>query len=694
VTQSVIPKEISWLSFNERVLQEAGDPSVPLFERLKFLGIYSSNMDEFFRVRVADLKRLARTGPNAGKILGYRPGKILKSVQQKVVAQDRAYRRIYRTILRNLEGEGIVITDERKLTATQGALVTTYFRDTVRPWLVPIMIDQVDKFPELRDRAIYLATVLWNRAKPEKRRYALIEIPSSTLPRFLALPPANGKQYVMFLDDVIRYCLKDLFAPLPFNRFTAFTVKITRDAELEIDQDFTDGVIKKVARSLRKRKAGPPVRLVFDARMPRNLLRLLVRELGLRKWDTLLPGGRYHNLKDLMKFPRVGPPRLSAPANGKLPHRDIAATRSLFETVARKDILLHFSYQSFDYVIDLLREASMDPKVTAVRMTIYRAAENSSVINALINASRNGKSVTVVMELQARFDEEANIAWANRLREEGVRVIYGVPGLKVHAKLCLVTRKSNSETVNFAILGTGNFNEQTATIYSDHALFTADPGITGEVAQVFEFFRNNFRTGKYKHLMVSPFNMRKRFLKLIGREIRAARRGKPAFIWIKANNLADPGIIRSLYDASEAGVEIRLIVRSMFSVIPGVAGLSANIEAVSIVDRYLEHSRIFVFGNRGRPRYYLSSADLLERNLDRRVEVSFPIVDPALQRELQRFLEIQWRDNVKARVLDAAFTNRIRKDPDKVRVRAQAEIGAFLKRQLTSGRSQDEAGRR
>jgi polyphosphate kinase len=692
VIRTLIPKEISWLSFNDRVLQESADPSVPLFERLKFLGIYSSNMDEFFHVRVADLQRFARGGKKATKLLGYNPKMVLASVQRMVLEQGRKYQRTYRVLLKDLKDQGVFIINEKRMTPDQGRFVEAYFREEVHPRLIPIMIDQIENFPELKDQAIYLVTMLSHRRKGQKKRYALIEVPTAVLPRFLVLPDAGKNRYVILLDDVIRHCLKDIFALLPFDRFSAYTIKITRDAELDIDQDLADGVVKKMARSLRKRKFGSPVRLIYDSQMPKDLLRLLTKRLKLHKHDSLFPGGRYHNMRDFMKFPRFGSPRFFYKTNGKLPHRLIHPRRSLFETIERRDVLLHVAYQSFDYILDLLREASMDPSVTSIRMTIYRAAEQSSVMNALINAVRNGKSVTVVMELQARFDEEANILWSNRLRDAGVRVIYGVPGLKVHAKLCLITRNCKDGERGYAVLGTGNFNEKTAPYYSDHILFTANPEITREVGQVFEFFRNNFRVGRYKELIVSPFNTRSRLKKWISREIRNAHHGRPAFIWIKANNVADSKVIQQLYEASQAGVSVRLIVRSMFSLMAGVPGMSDNIQAVSIVDKYLEHSRIFVFGNGGRPRYYLSSADLMGRNLDRRVEVTFPILDRIAQQELQTFLDIQWQDNVKARVLNPSFDNRLHRGSLSRRTRAQWRFESYLKRQLTSGRRMHETG--
>jgi polyphosphate kinase len=485
------------------------------------------------------------------------------------------------------------------------------------------------------------------------------------------------------LDDVIRHGLVDIFSILNFDRIEAFTIKLTRDAELEIDEDLSQSLIKKVYKSLKQRKEGSPVRLIYDSQIPRAFLDLLTRRLGLTDSDTIIPGGRYHNFKDFMNFPIRGMSQMKYTPIAFLGHKDLDSQKSLLEAVKRKDILLHFPYQSFDYVIDLLREASIDPKVTSIKITLYRVARNSSVVNALINAVRNGKAVTVVLELQARFDEEANINWANRLQEEGARVIYGVPGLKVHSKLCLITIKEKGKPFHYALIGTGNFNEDTARIYGDHSLLTVDKRLTKEVANIFEFFESNYKLNPFKHLIVSPFQMRKKLSRLIQHEIKNAEIGREAYIILKLNNLVDPPLIKKLYEASEAGVKIRLIVRSMFSLVPGVPQLSSNIEAISIVDKFLEHSRVFVFCNGGNARYFISSADIMQRNIDHRLEVTCPIYDKSIQDELKNYLEIQWRDNVKARILNDGLTNSIKVEDSGKKIRSQLEIYDYL-RKLTS----------
>jgi polyphosphate kinase len=672
-----LAKEISWLSFNARILQEAADRRVPLLERIRFLGIYSSNLDEFFRVRVATLRRLTRVPEKKALFFGQDPRKILKSIQETVLSQHEQFDSVYRSILEELARERIFLVNERQLNPDQRAFVAAHFQQKVRPKLIPIMLDQVDKFPDLRDQSLYLAIVLSRRDGAAKEKYALIELPTHGHSRFLILPPSGGARYIMLLDDVIRFGLKDIFSVLQFDRFQAYTVKLTRDAELDLDDDLSRSVIEKVSRSLGRRRGGNPVRFIYDSQLPKPLLRLFVRKMHLGDSDTLIPGARYHNFRDFMQFPDFGLAHLRYSNVPVLPNRHFAARKRLLDTIRTRDVLLHYPYQSFDYVIDFLREASIDPHVSSIKVTIYRAARDSSVINALVNAARNGKTVTVVMELQARFDEQANINWGKRLQEDGVRVIYGVPGLKVHSKLCLVTREEQGKDFHYAIIGTGNFNEDTASVYSDHCLFTADPRLTSETYKVFQFFENNYKTASFKHLVVAPFNMRRKLTKLIQREIQHARQGQDAFICLKLNNLVDPEMIELLYRASQAGVRVRLIVRSMFSIVPGVSGLSENIEAISIVDRFLEHSRIFIFGVGARRRAFISSADLMPRNLDYRVEVTCPIYDRQIQRELEAFLDLQWRDNVKARVLTPNMDNPIHKSAG-ARVRAQTKVFTLL----------------
>ena len=684
-------KELSWLSFNARILQEAADPTVPPVERLRFLGIHSSNQDEFFRVRVATLKRLVKLGKRARKIIGVDPEKVIKEIQSIVLEQHQLSNNIYQDLLADLARENIYIISEKELDAEQGAFVRAYFRKRVRRHLIPLMINQVKKFPDLREDSTYLAVCPQSRKTVPTSSYALIEVPTSVESRFLVLP-ANGRaKYVILLDDVIRFCLPDIFVAFPYDRFKAYAIKITRDAELDLDEDVGESLAKQVAQSLKRRKRGQTVRFVYDASIPKELYHLLVRKLNLGKSDTLVPGGRYHNLRDLFRFPNLGSSRLTYEPFDALPHRDVKPGRQLMEVMRERDLLIHYPYQTFDYQIDFLREAAIDPAVTSIKMTIYRAARDSGVVNAMINAARNGKSVLAVVELKARFDEEANLNWGTRLQEEGVRVVYGVPGLKVHSKLCLVTRKEKN-AVRYAVIGTGNFNEDTAQAYCDHSLFTSDNRLTQDVAKIFQFYEQNYRLGSFSNLIVSPFNMRKRIIKLIQTELKNARAGKPAWIHLKLNNLVDSEIIHHLYKAAQSGVDIKLNVRSMFSLITEMPGVSEGIQGISIVDRFLEHSRIFVFGNGGNPRYYISSADLMPRNLDGRVEITCPIFDTRLQGELQQYLDIQWGDNVKARMLNRTLDNIVKQSNSGLPVRAQSAIYEYL-REIHHVRSDTAAAR-
>ena len=691
------PKEISWLSFNARVLEEAEDPTVPLIERIKFLGIYSNNFDEFFRVRVATLDRLVQLGTKKAKeIIGLNPKKTLKEIQAISLKLQNRFDRAYARLLKELGRENIYIIDETQLTEELGEYIRSYFKHEVRPKLFPIMIDQVQDFPDLKEQSTYLLVFLSRSDESVPAANALIEVPTDSLPRFFILPQFREtdkgpvQRHIILLDDIIRFGLPEIFHSSEFDAFNAYAFKVTKDAELEIDDDLSQSYLQKMVKSLKQRKEGDTVRFVHDANLPPQLLQKLIKNLKLDDSDTRVPGGRYHNFKDFIGFPDLGRKRFRYKPLPPLDHRDLDPSHSMFDQIAQKDILLHFPYQSFNPVIDLLREASIDPKVTSIKMTLYRMARDSAVVNALINAVKNGKKVTAVMELQARFDEEANIHWSNRLEEEGARVIHGVPGLKVHAKICLITRKEGRKLHRFAMIGTGNFNEDTARVYSDHCLFTTNPDLTAEASKVFDFFSSNYNITNFRHLIVAPFQMRKKINSLIKKEIANAVEGKEAWIHFKLNNLVDSKIIDKLYKASQAGVKIRLNVRGMFSLHAGVPGLSENIEAISIVDRFLEHSRIFVFANGGDPLVFLTSGDLMRRNLDRRVEVTTPIVDPGVKDELMRFLEIQWRDSVKARIRGQDLKQEPRPET-KPQVQAQYAIYSYLKSRLEEDSSEGGA---
>lgn len=676
----LINRDISWLSFNGRVLQEANDPQVPLIERIRFLGIFSSNRDEFFRVRIATIKRMIPLGNKAKKILGEEPEKLLIKIQNIIYQQQENFDDIYQNILKELELHGIFIINEKQLTTEQGVFVRDYFRTQVLPTLVPIMVDYTPVFPPLKDRSIYLFIELKKRGEAKKNKYALIEIPTDKIARFIVLPKDN--KYIILLDDVIRYCLDDIFFQFNYDSIESFAIKITRDAELDIEYDVTKSLVKKVAESIKRRKKGQPVRLEVDENILQEMLSFLIKRIKLRKQDEPILGGRYHNFIDFINFPVIGKSDLKYKFPPALPHRDLKPHTSIFKVIREKDILLNFPYQSYHYIIDLLREASIDPRVKSIQITLYRAAKNSNILNALINAIRNGKTVTVVVELQARFDEEANIKWSNRLQEEGARIIYGVQGLKVHTKLFLISRIENGKTIHYAHIGTGNFNEDTARLYCDTSLLTCDKRITNDIVNIFNFYNNNYKTSRYKHLVVSPFFMQKKFLGLIQNEIENVRMGKEAFIFLKMNSLVDQELIEKLYEASSAGVKIRLIIRSICSLVTGIEGMSENIEAISIVDKYLEHGRIFVFHSGGDEKYFISSADWMQRNLEFRSEVAVPVYDKNIQKELKEILEIQWRDNTKARIINKDQDNSYRNGESKNKNRCQDDIYKYLKQQL------------
>jgi len=678
MSKTYIPKEISWLSFNERVLQEADNKDVPLMERFKFLGIYSNNLDEYFRVRVATLKRLSQFGAKSKTILGYSTKATLKKIQELVLSQNLKFEKIYSGLIQELDKHNIHIINEKQLTQEQTEFVQKYFHKEVRTRLMPFLIEKDTELPNLTDDAIYLAIYLVKK-ETQKKRFALLEIPTHVLPRFIALPEKGDDKYVMFIDDIIRYGLKEIFFIFDFDEFSAYTIKLTKDAELEIVDDISESYIDKLSRSLQQRKWGTPVRFIYDRKMPDELLKILTKKLSFGPDDVIIPADRYHNFKDFMNFPNLGRKKFYYDPLVPVPHRDIQAGKSILSAIKKKDIMLFFPYHPFDHFIDLLREASIDPYVTSIQITLYRLARNSSVINALLNAVRNGKNVTTVVELQARFDEEANILWGNKLMEEGVKVIYGVPGLKVHAKLCLITRVKNDVTQRYAAIGTGNFNEDTAKIYTDHLLLTTNKKITNEVFKAFNFFNVNYKKDNFYHLVLSPFFLRNKIILMIENEIKNALAGKKAYIYLKLNNLTDNEIINHLYEASKSGVIIKLIIRGMISLVPGIKDISENIKAIGIVDRFLEHTRFLIFCNGGDEECYISSADLMTRNIEHRIEVTCPIFDKSIKSEIRKIFEIQWADNVKARIFDENQSNIFVKHGKDI-IQSQIEVHNYIKK--------------
>lgn len=679
-----INREISWLSFNERVLQEAADERVPLIERLRFLGIYSNNLDEFYRVRVATLRRLSDFSEDIPVDIPFDPSKILKKINEIELKQQAQFNSIYQSLLLELEQNNIFLINEKELTPEQGAFVTRFFQEHVRPNLFPIMIKNFKRSSFLRDRAIYLAVHLRKSDKSLKDDSALIRVPAASISRLVILPANHDKRYIILLDDLIRYNLANIFSIFDYDQFDAYSIKLTRDAELDIDNDVSKSFMERMTDSLKQRKQGRPVRFIYDESMPKSLLKMLADRLKISEKDNMHHGGRYHNFKDFMNFPNVGQSHLEYPPMPPLPHPLLGGAKSMLAAMRHKDIMLHFPYQSFHYIVDLLREASIDPKVKSIKMTLYRVAKNSKVINALINAVRNGKSVTVFLELQARFDEKANIYWSEKMQEEGVEIIHGVAGLKVHSKLILIKRKEGKKNMLYANVGTGNFNEETAAIYGDDSLLTCNPHITEEVDKVFSLFEKTWYSPvHFRHLIVSPFRTRNFVVQQIEREIKNAKEGKPAAIFIKLNSLVDEAIVKKLYAASKAGVKCRLIIRGICVLVPGKPGLSENIEVISIVDRFLEHSRVFIFHNGGDEKYFISSADMMTRNLDHRIEVGCPILDQDIQQELKDMLELQWKDNVKARIIEGRQQNhyRIPKEGETL-VRSQEAIYHYFRKSI------------
>ncbi|HNS12292.1 MAG TPA: polyphosphate kinase 1 [Bacteroidia bacterium] len=686
-----INRDLSWLLFNARVLQEAQDPMVPLLERLRFLGIFSNNRDEFFRVRIATIRRMIELGKKGKEILGENPKELLEKIQRIVLRQQEKFDKIYKSIRKELEEEKICIIDEGQLSSEQGVFVSKYFHEQVYPFLVPVMINSIPKFPYLKDKTLYLAVHLIPKEKKVKEQFALIEIPTDVVPRFLSLPVVNERHFIILLDDVIRYCLKDVFSIFPQYSIDAYAIKLTRDAELDIDSDISKSLMEKISRSVKQRKKGQPVRLVYDQTIYRPLLDFILKKMKFKVLESLVPGGRYHNFMDFINFPKVGRSELAYPLLEPFDHPAFVGESSTFKVIRKKDVLLNYPFHSFHHCIDMIREASIDPDVISIRMTLYRLAKNSSVVNALVNALRNGKQVIVVIEIQARFDEESNIYYANKLQEEGAEVIFGVPGLKVHSKLLLITRREGKKTVLYAQIGTGNFNEKTAKVYSDHSLFTCDKRITSELDTLFKFYSNNFKTGNYKHLIVSPFNTRKQFIQFIKKEIEQAKVGKQAWMVLKMNSLVDTEMVSWLYKASKAGVKIDLIIRGICALVPGVKGMSENIRAISIVDQFLEHSRVYIFCNSGQTKFYLSSGDWMYRNLDNRSEVAVPVYDQELQKDLWHYISMQLSDNVKARLVNTKNDNLyVTPEKDSPAFRSQLKISQWLRSR--AGVEQQNAG--
>jgi len=669
-------KETSWLSFNARVLQEAADPSVPLFERIKFLGIYSSNLDEFFRVRVATLKRLASLGEEWKNLDIPDPKITLKQVRFLVSKQGRDFNEAYGKVKADLERNGIKLINENDVPASLRPYLAEYFRRQVSPYIFPTILKATAKLPKLKDLPMYLAVKATKSDGTGRPMHALIEIPQD-LPRFIQLPSVEDTRLVMYLDDIIRFGLPEIFSTFPYDHFESFAIKFTRDSELAFDDDFTESFYEKLADSLKAREEGLPVRANFDENFPKPFLNLILRKLNLARSDSLYPGARYHNRRDLLSFPDFGNKELKYEKSAPVPVKALAGKQGgYFAAIRKRDILINVPYQPFRHLITLLQEASIDPLVQSIAMTQYRLAKGSCIARALQAAARNGKSVFVMVEPQARFDEEANIKWAGRYRDAGVQVQLGVQGLKVHSKLIHIVRKESGHDRSYTVLGTGNFNEDTAEIFADHLLMTYNQEIGEDAAEIFRFFRQSYLKPRLNHLNIAPFDLRSFLRTRIEREIENHLSGKPSGISIKVNNFSDTETNELIHRAANAGVPVRMIVRSMFSLV--IEG-DCPIEAISIVDKYLEHSRMIVFANGGEPEVYLSSADFMPRNFDTRVETIFPVYEKKLKSQLIEYFDIQWSDNAKARILDRNLSNGYRRVKKGDSVRAQFQIETYLR---------------
>ncbi|WP_392551332.1 polyphosphate kinase 1 [Orbus wheelerorum] len=668
-------KELSWLAFNERVLQEAADKSNPLIERVRFLGIYSNNLDEFYKVQFANLKKDVLIEQEQGNASNAKH--ILRQVHLKVVQTELKFDMLYNELLLEMARNQIFLINERQLTSIQEDWIKRFYKQNLKRYITPILLDShTDLIQILKDDHSYLAVEIINNTEIQ---YALLELPTEKVSRFVLLPSdtVSKNKSIIFLDNILRYCLSDIFKIFfDATEFNAYSIKINRDAEYELNSEL-DSLLELMSQGLKQRLTAQPVRFMYQKNMPKALIDLLLAKLKLTENDAM-PGGRYPNFKDLIEFPNIGFKNLLNKVLPNLTYNRFKQFRNAFDAIKDRDILLYYPYYSFSHVLEIMRQASFDPSVTHIRINIYRVAKDSRFVQAAINAANNGKKVTVVVELQARFDEEINIRWAKKLISSGVKVIYSLPKLKIHAKLFLIERKEQDRIVRYAHIGSGNFNEKTAKIYTDFSLLTADPLITDEVKKVFNFIENPFKPVSFNCLLVSPQNTRTRLIELIQREIDHAKAGQASGIYLKLNAITDKELISKLYEASSAGVKIRMIVRGMCGLIPQVANLSENITVTSIVDRFLEHARVYIFENNGAKDTYISSADWMPRNIDYRVEVGVKILDPRLQKIIQDIFMIQVNDNVKARIIDKDLQNNYIQRGNKKKVRAQSAIYEYL----------------
>jgi polyphosphate kinase len=677
--RKTIPRDISWLSFNARVLQEAADPTVPLRERIRFLGIFSNNLDEFFRVRVAALKRMIQYGSKAKMHLESDPEKILEEIQTTVLNQQSEFNRIWENILEELREQKIFPVTEKDLNDEQKDFVQRYYEEEVSPNIIPLMIESIQELPYLRDKSIYLGVVMSRKESALKRMYSIIEVPTRVMNRFVLLPSPDNEHHIILLEDVIRFNLPEIFSYFGYDQYHSGVFKVTRDAEIDIDSDISTTLIQKIEKGLKNRRKGKPVRFIYDKEMDPGLLEYLIRKFNLTKRDNIIPGGRIHNFREFMDFPNQV---FKSESKRRKPFdHPLLIENRVTDVVMERDLMLHFPYHSFNAVIDLLREAAIDPDVTSIKITAYRLARQSKIINALINAVRNGKQVTVVLEIRARFDEEANLEWKERLEDEGVKVLIGIPNMKIHAKLCVIRKRVQDKIVQYGFVSTGNLNEATARVYADHCLLTSNKNVLADVNRIFNYLEH-YKTGTHflkacKTLIPSPGIVRNEVIKLIRTEIKNVQKKGRGVITAKMNSLSDEEIITELYEAAKAGVEINLIIRGIFCMLSENEKFIKPVKAISIVDEYLEHARVWLFHNGGKERIFISSADWMVRNLDHRVEATCPIFDERIKQELKDILNIQLHDNVKARWLNNELSNDYVRTHDE-RVRSQVETYNYL----------------
>ncbi|MFT4092458.1 MAG: polyphosphate kinase 1 [Niabella sp.] len=677
----LIPRDISWLSFNERVLQEAADPTVPLKEKVKFLGIFSNNRDEFFRVRVASLKRMLQIETKMKMHAEKNPQKILDEVQRLNGEQQIAFEKVWAEVLSEMNKEHIFLKNDKQLNAEQKKYILDFFDKEISANIIPLMVENIKKFPNLRDKSIFLGVVMSKSTEKADRKYAIIEVPVTAVgSRFIVLPSKEGTHDIMLLEDAIKFNLPDIFGFLGYDEFQAHIFKFTRDAELDIDNSDTATIMQKLEKGLKNRKRGKPIRMAYDENIDPGFLEYLLARMELSKKDNLMPGGSIHNFRHFMDFPAQV---FSERTKRKQPFlHPLLVDERVGDVLLKKDVLLHFPYHSFTPVIDMIREAAFDPDVSSIKISCYRLASQSKIINALINAARNGKEVTVMMELKARFDEEANLQWQQALIDVGAKVLTGTQDMKVHAKICIIKKKIKNNVIHYGFVSTGNVNEKTARLYGDHCLLTSNRFIMTDVNRIFNFLQRPDTGGSFlarcKTLIPSPHYVRTELDKLIGQEIVAAQKGKKAEIILKMNSMADARLIERLTEAAKAGVIIKLIIRGIFCMQSENKKFKKTIKAISIIDEYLEHARVWVFHNRGSEKVFISSADWMIRNIEHRVEVTCPVKDEALKKELIDILNIQLSDNTKARILNNELSNKYVKRNGEKPVRSQEEIYNYL----------------